>query len=52
VSHATGTRVVEATLDRDDQPRLFHLTCFVAFNTGTRREDAIWTYRIVPARPN
>jgi len=38
-----NTRIVHVNFER-----LFHLNCFVAFTTGSRRDD-IWTYRIVGA---
>jgi hypothetical protein len=47
ISHAPGTSVVEATLQPDDKPLQFHLSCFVAFNTGKRHDGVFYTYRIV-----
>ncbi len=50
IPHTPGTRMV-ITPERDGLQRVFHLNCFVAQTTGTRRDD-IWTYRIVAAPTN
>ncbi len=47
IPHTPGTRMVEVTPERDGLKRVFHLSCFVAFTTGTPRDGDIWTYRIV-----
>ncbi len=57
--HARGERLVRATLQQDGFSeenlieRVFHLTCFDAFTTGSRHTGVIWTYRIIgtPAEP-
>jgi len=46
---APGTRAVYATVENEHPERVYHLDCFVVFTTGTLRDGAIWTYRIVGA---
>ena len=52
-----GARVVRATISSggaqagDLIERIFHLTCFHAFTTGSRSDGDILTYRIVDAAP-
>ena len=52
-----GARIVRATISSssaqqaDLVERIFHLTCFHAFTTGSRAEGDILTYRIVDAAP-
>ena len=47
IPHTPSTRMVEVTPERPGLQRVFHLNCFVAYTTGTPRDGAIWTYRIV-----
>jgi len=52
-----GARVVRATISSGDSQagdlveRIFHLTCFHAFTTGSRSDGDVLTYRIVDAAP-
>ena len=52
-----GARVVRATISSggpqagDLVERVFHLTCFHAFTTGSRSDGDVLAYRIVDAAP-
>jgi len=50
ISREPGSRSVEATLGRDKGLRVFHLDCFDAFTTGSRKE-LIWTYCVRVMEP-
>lgn len=53
LSYAQGKRVVRVTLQQDGSSeqnlieRVFHVTCFEAFTTGSLRNGVIWIYCIV-----
>ena len=51
ISKAPGSRSVEATLGRDEGVRVFHLDCFDAFTTGSRKE-LIWSYCVRVMAPS
>ena len=44
---APGTRAVYATVENENPERVYHLDCFVVFTTGSLRNFAVWTYRVV-----
>jgi len=44
---APGTKAVYVTVENEAGERLYHLDCFAASTTGSSREGAVWTYRIV-----
>jgi len=48
---AQGTRAVYVTVENEAGERVYHLDCFAASTTGSFREGAVWTYRIVGTLP-
>ena len=44
-----GTRAVYVTVAKESTERVYHMDCFAASTTGSFREGAVWTYRIVGA---
>jgi len=49
---APGTKAVYVTLENEAGERVYHLDCFAASTTGSSREGAVWTYRIVGTPPD
>ena len=35
------------TVEKESIERVYHLDCFAASTTGSSRDGAVWTYRIV-----
>ena len=42
-----GTRAAYVTVENEAGERVYHVDCFAASTTGSPREGAVWTYRIV-----
>jgi len=42
-----GAKAVYVTVENERAERVYHLDCFAASTTGSSRDGAVWTYRIV-----
>jgi hypothetical protein len=42
---------VYVTVENEAGEQVYHLDCFAASTTGSFRESAVWTYRIVGTPP-
>jgi hypothetical protein len=43
----SGTRAAFVTIKDESSDRVYHLSCFEACTTGSRRDGEVWAYRIV-----